>query len=165
MATWPRRGSRIKMASRRRCLLPTSHGGSRAAHGFDRTREGSEDSLRGQSPKLKRWAWQGPNRVTADKLDIDRQHHILEAHGHVNSQFSIRLKNEDGKDGKTATSPKPAASVYTVVNAPDLVYSDETRLAFYQGGVELLRSGMTVTSHELRAYLKDSDSDSSLDKA
>ena len=115
--------------------------------------------------KTQAMAWQGPNRVTADKLDIDRQHHILEAHGHVNSQFFDKAKNEDGKDGKTATSPKPAASVYTVVNAPDLVYSDETRLAFYQGGVELLRSGMTVTSHELRAYLKDSDSDSSLDKA
>jgi lipopolysaccharide export system protein LptA len=45
------------------------------------------------------------------------------------------------------------------------VYSDETRLAFYQSGVELHRPGMTVVSHELRAYLKDSDADSSLEKA
>jgi lipopolysaccharide export system protein LptA len=46
------------------------------------------------------------------------------------------------------------------------VYSDETRLALYQGGVELRRPpDMLVTSQELRAYLKDSDSDSSLEKA
>jgi lipopolysaccharide export system protein LptA len=110
-------------------------------------------------------AWQGANRVSADKLDIDRQRHVLEAHGNVMSQFVDKAKSENGKDGKTATSPKPGASVYTVVKAPDLVYSDETRLAFYQGGVELQRPGMTVVSHELRAYLKDSDSDSSLDRA
>jgi lipopolysaccharide export system protein LptA len=115
-------------------------------------------------------AWQGANRVSADKLDIDRQRHVLEAHGGVTSQFidkakGDKAKSENGKDGKAATSPKPGASIYTVVKAPDLVYSDETRLAFYQGGVELQRPGMTVVSHELRAYLKDSDSDSSLDRA
>jgi lipopolysaccharide export system protein LptA len=115
-------------------------------------------------------AWQGANRVSADKLDIDRQRHVLEAHGNVTSQFvdkakDDKAKTENGKDGKAATSPKPGASVYTVVKSPDLVYSDETRLAFYQGGVELQRPGMTVVSRELRAYLKDSDSDSSLDRA
>jgi len=26
-------------------------------------------------------AWQGPNRVEADKLDIDRQRSVMEAHG------------------------------------------------------------------------------------
>jgi hypothetical protein len=52
------------------------------------------------------------------------------------------------------------------VKAPDLVYSDETRLAYYQGGVELHRlPDMTVTSRELKAYLNDSDSSSSLNKA
>jgi hypothetical protein len=113
-------------------------------------------------------AWQGANRVTADKLDIDRQRHILEAHGKVSSQFVDRAKNGEGKDGKTAANSKSGPPVFTMVTAPDLVYSDETRLAFYQGGVELKRlPDMTVTSRELRAYLKDSDSDSSssLDKA
>jgi lipopolysaccharide export system protein LptA len=115
-------------------------------------------------------AWQGANRVTADKLDIDRQRHVLEAHGKVMSQFidkpkGDKAKGDNAEDGKAATSAKPGASVYTVVTAPDLVYSDETRLAFYQGGVELHRPGMTVVSHELRAYLKDSDADSSLEKA
>ena len=130
-------------------------------------------------------AWQGANRVTADKLDIDRQRHILEADGNVLSQFvdkdkaKDKAKSDAGKDGKAAATSKAAetsktgAPAYTVVKSPHLVYSDETRLALYQGGVELRRppvgSGpdMTVTSRELRAYLKDSDSDSSssLDKA
>ena len=109
-------------------------------------------------------AWQGANRVTADKLDIDRQRHILEAHGNVTSQFV-------DKKSSAAANSKTGVPVFTVVKAPDLVYSDETRLAFYQGGVELRRllpapaPDMVVVSRELRAYLKDSDSDSSLDRA
>jgi lipopolysaccharide export system protein LptA len=116
-------------------------------------------------------AWQGANRVTADKLDIDRQRHILEADGNVSSQFVDKAKSSTGKDGagkdgKAATNSKPAVPVYTVVTAPHLVYSDETRLAVYQGGVELHRPpDMTVTSRELRAFLNDSDASSSLDKA
>jgi len=116
-------------------------------------------------------AWQGANRIEADKLDIDRQRHVLEADGNVNSQFVDKAKSGAGKDGagkdgKTAATSKPSAPVYTVVKAPHLLYSDETRLALYQGGVQLRRlPDMTVTSQELRAYLKDSDSDSSLDKA
>lgn len=118
-------------------------------------------------------AWQGENRVTANKLDIDRQRHILEADGKVRSEFvdrakvdkaqSDKAKSDDAK--KPAGNAKPAGPIYTVVVAPHLVYSDETRLAVYQGGVELTRPGMTVTSRELKAYLKDSDSDSSLEKA
>ncbi len=120
--------------------------------------------------KTQAMAWQGPNRVTADKLDIDRQRHVLEADGNVLSQFVDKAKGDKstagtGKDGKSASNSKSAAPVYTVVKSPHLLYSDETRLALYQGGVELKRPDMTVTSRELRAYLKDSDSDSSLDKA
>jgi lipopolysaccharide export system protein LptA len=129
--------------------------------------------------------WQGSNRVTADRLDIDRNRHVLEAHGHTVSQFVDKDKDKDdnAKDGqakgapakevktvavsgsKPATNSKAAASVYTVVTAPDLVYSDETRLAVYQGGVELQRPGMRVVSQILHAFLKDADSSSSLDKA
>jgi lipopolysaccharide export system protein LptA len=122
---------------------------------------------------------QGSNSVSADRLDIDRQRHVLEAHGSTLSQFVDKGK-DDSKDGKgqdakgqdtkaksakAATNSKPAASVYTVVKAPDLVYSDETRLAVYQGGVDLQRPDMRVASQELRAYLKDADASSSLDKA
>jgi len=52
-----------------------------------------------------------------------------------------------------------------VVRATDLVYTEETRLALYQGGVALTRPGLTVNSRELKAFLKPADSDSSLDKA
>jgi lipopolysaccharide export system protein LptA len=109
-------------------------------------------------------ALQGANRVTADKLDIDRQHHILEADGKVSSQLVDKKKTGAEKDDKAAANK--SGSVFTLVKSQHLVYSDETRLALYQGEVELKRlPDMTVTSHELRAYLKDSDSDSSLDKA
>ena len=32
-------------------------------------------------------AWQGANRVEAEKIDIDRQRHVMEANGKVVSQF------------------------------------------------------------------------------
>ena len=157
-------------------------------------------------------AWQGANRVEADRLDIDREKRVLEAHGKVVSQFVDKAKDEPAKNpssspaaakaserpanamssaspsaAKVAGSPavatssaspaaaKPAASqahptvapapVFTIVHAPDLVYTDETRLAYYKGGVALERPDLTVNSQELRAFLNDSSSDSSLEKA
>ena len=110
--------------------------------------------------------WQGANRVSADRVEIDRKKHVMEAHGNVISQFVDKAKDDQGKGSKAATGSAAAAStIYTRVKAPDLVYSDETRLAVYQGGVDLQRPGMKVDSKELRAYLKDSSSDSSLDHA
>lgn len=121
--------------------------------------------------------WQGSNRISADRLDIDRKSHVLAAHGNTLSQFVDKGKDANpSKDGKSAAVPAKSAtnsasqaSVYTVVKAPDLTYSDETRLAVYQGGpqgsVELQRPGMRVVAKTLHAYLKDADSSSSLDKA
>lgn len=109
-------------------------------------------------PEQQAVAWQGANRVQADRLDIDREKQKLEAHGKVVSQF-IDKKTEDGGP-KSGSGP-----VFTVVRAPDLVYDDNTRLAVYQGGAVMTRPGMTVTAREIRAYLNDSDADSSLDKA
>jgi lipopolysaccharide export system protein LptA len=151
------------MEARAQRMVSTGHGKDQKIH-----YEGKANS--------QAMAWQGANRVVADKLDIDRQHHILEAHGNVTSQFVDKAKVDnakndkakagDGKDGKTAANSKQTAPVFTVVKAPDLVYSDETRLAYYQGGVELHRlPDMTVTSRELKAYLNDADSNSSLNKA
>jgi lipopolysaccharide export system protein LptA len=97
-------------------------------------------------------AWQGSNRVTADRLDIDQQRHVMEAHGKVETQFV---------DKTSKSGPPP----FTIVRAQDLEYSTETRIARYTGGVRLERPGLTVDSRELRAFLKDSESDSSLDKA
>ena len=174
-------------------------------------------------------AWQGANRVQADRLDIDRDKQSFEAHGKVISQFVDKPKSDDdkskrnGSSGKTKSSssssksapvaaantptvpvrtvstgdPAPAQSssgkaatgrssspagssaapaakgpatnnapaVFTVVHAPDLVYSDETRMADYTGGAVLTRPGLNVVGKEIRAFLKPADEDSSLDKA
>ena len=55
--------------------------------------------------------------------------------------------------------------VCTNVRAPELVYSDEDKLAHYTGGVVLDRGATKVTSRELKAFLRDDNDDSSLDHA
>lgn len=116
------------------------------------------------TPQTKAVAWQGANRIEADRLEIDRKKGIMEAHGQVSSQFADKPKAEDPQAPKKSRPPAPP--VFTVVRAPDLVYTEETRVAVYTGGVALARPGLTVTGREITAYLKDSTSeDSSLDKA
>jgi lipopolysaccharide export system protein LptA len=124
-------------------------------------------------------AWQGANRVEADRIDIDRDGQVMEAHGKVISQFvdKDKAKSDDGAPAGSAppvakqVASKPTASkpvtapIFTVVRAPDMVYSEETRLVVYSGGAALKRPNMTVTGREIRAFLKDANSDSSLDKA
>ena len=109
-------------------------------------------------------AWQGANRVDADRIVIDRDRRVMEAHGTVVSQFADKSQEKNGEQ-KNSKAKAPAPPVFTVVRAPDLVYTEETRLAVYQGGVLLSRPGLTVNSHDLQAFLKPADSDSSLDKA
>lgn len=103
--------------------------------------------------------WQGANRIEADRIDIDRTQGQLEAHGHVETQFANRTKTPVSPGGK------PAPAVFTVVHAPDLAYSDLTREAHYQNGVQLERPGLTVNAQDLRAFLTDSTEETSLDKA
>lgn len=116
-------------------------------------------------------AWQGANRVDADRIEIDRERRVMEAHGKVISQFADKspdknqAKNQDKGPGKSAKAKAPAAPVFTVVRAPDLVYTEETRVAVYTGGTLLTRPGLTVNSRDLQAFLKPADADSSLDKA
>jgi lipopolysaccharide export system protein LptA len=100
-------------------------------------------------------AWQGANRVQADRLDIDRDKQVMEADGKVNSQFVDKSKD------KTKT---PVSPIFTVVQAPHMVYTEETRIAEYTGGVTLKRPDLTVTGQRVQAFLKDADEDSSLDK-
>lgn len=114
-------------------------------------------------------AWQGSNRVEADRLDIDRDAGIMEADGKVVSQFVDKDKDEKKSDGKTKVKAKPKAStatpIFTVVHAPHLTYTEDTRVAVYKGGVLLQRSNdLTVTAKEIKAFLNDADADSSLDK-
>jgi lipopolysaccharide export system protein LptA len=109
-------------------------------------------------------AWQGANRVNADKLDMDSEHHVMEADGNVVSQFVDKPKDEKPADGKTKAAPKSTAPlVTTVVRAGHMLYTDDSRTAFYKGGVALTRgTTLNVKSNELRAFFKDADS--SLDK-
>jgi lipopolysaccharide export system protein LptA len=118
-------------------------------------------------------AWQGANRIEADRLDIDRDQQRLEAHGRVVSQFQDKAKDDKAKAGDPkpnakakppAANTKPVSPVFTVVKAPDLVYTDDDRIAHYTGGVSLVRPDLTVVGKEIVAYLKDSSEDSSLDK-
>ncbi len=118
-------------------------------------------------------AWQGSNRVEADILDIDRDEGVMKADGHVVSQFVDKDKDDKKSDGKAPakaaakTKPKTpsAPPIFTVVHAPNLVYTEDTRIAVYSGGVLLQRSdNMTVTGKEIKAYLNEADADSSLNK-
>lgn len=106
-------------------------------------------------------AWQGANRVQADRLDIDRDEEVMKATGNVVSQFVDKAKT--GKDGKPLA--KAAAATFTVVRAPEMTYTEESRTAVYKGGVVMNRPSMIVKSRELTAFLKDQDADSSLEKA
>jgi len=112
-------------------------------------------------------AWQGANRVDADRIEIDRDRRMMEAHGKVVSQFADKSqdKNQEKNQNKNSKSKAPVAPLFTVVRATDLVYTEETRIAEYQGGVSLTRPSLTVNSKELKAFLKPADADSSLDKA
>ncbi len=105
-------------------------------------------------------AWQGANRIQADKLEIDRDEGVLKANGSVVTQLVDKGKKD--KNGK----PLPQqTAVFTIVRAPEMTYTEQERTAVYKGGVVLNRANLNVKSHELTAFLKDQDADSSLDKA
>ena len=107
-------------------------------------------------------AWQGANRVEADRIDFDRDADSMTATGSVVSQFVDKAQ----KDKEGTPVPKEKQSpVFTVVRAPSMVYTDDNRVAHYTGGAMLNRPNLVVKAREIKAFLKDSDSDSSLDKA
>jgi lipopolysaccharide export system protein LptA len=99
--------------------------------------------------------WQGANRLQGDKIYIDRDESKIEAHGHVTSQ--LLDKSDDSKEKTPARKTPPKAAVFTIVKAPEMVYTDTDRIAHYTGGVVLTRPGMTVQARELRAYLKEAE--------
>ncbi len=113
--------------------------------------------------------WQGPNRLQADRIDIDRDHEKLTAHGKVVSQFLDKSGDQKDPDPKTAAAKISVAKtpakrpVFTVIKAPDMTYVDSERVAYYTNGVILNRPGLDVQSHELHAYLKESKPGSSSD--
>jgi lipopolysaccharide export system protein LptA len=96
----------------------------------------------------------------------------MAADGKVVSYFVDKDKDKDKDnkktDGKTApkgnTKTSTTAPIFTVVRAPHLLYTEETRIAIYSGGVQLERPDLAVTAKEIKAYLNDANADSSLDR-
>ncbi len=119
--------------------------------------------------------WQGPNRTSADRIDIDRDAQALHAAGNVISELVDNKSNSSSQDKSATASINQRQSdagplpIYTIVRAPDVFYRDDIRVADYTGGVKLTREKMIVTAKELIAYLtpkSDNSSDqSSLDHA
>jgi lipopolysaccharide export system protein LptA len=102
--------------------------------------------------------WQGPNRIRADRIEIDREAGRLVATGAVQTQL---LEKE-----KAATASKAGAPpIFTNVKSTALVYTETDRLAYYTGGVTLTRPELLVKSLELRSYLSEAGADNSLEKA
>jgi lipopolysaccharide export system protein LptA len=85
--------------------------------------------------------WQGSNRITANRIRIERKTGRLHATGNVVTQL---LDKSDAK--KTQ-------SVFTVVRSPEFTYDDKARLAHYTGGASMNRAGTVVTAKEIRAWL------------
>jgi lipopolysaccharide export system protein LptA len=98
--------------------------------------------------------WQGANRVQADRIRIDRRSGRLEARGKVETQLLEK-----------ANAATKKAQIFTVVRSPELAYDDAQRLAHYSGGAVLNRGPLVVNARDIRAFLKQGDSDSSLDHA
>ncbi len=93
--------------------------------------------------------WQGANRLSADRIDIDRPKQILKANGQVVSQIL---------DQKASTQ---GTQVFTLVRAPELTYSDKDQFAHYRGGALMTRPGLQVKGQELRAYLSSNENSES----
>jgi lipopolysaccharide export system protein LptA len=101
--------------------------------------------------------WQGANRIQANDVVVDREKGTLVADGGVVTNLWEQPKEDEKKPA--------SAPILTVARAPHLVYTDQTRLAVYTGGVILNRQGTQVKSRELRAYLAEEGADSRLVKA
>ena len=106
--------------------------------------------------------WQGSNRIQASNIQVDREEEKLIAKGAVVSTFLDKPKEDNDKK---KTAKKPAQAVFTVVRAAEMIYTDEDKLSYYKGGVQLDRPNMKVTSKELRAFLKKDDNSTALEKA
>jgi lipopolysaccharide export system protein LptA len=97
--------------------------------------------------------WQGGNRIEAGWAEIDREKHSLAARDNV----VCRLVEEPA-----ASAPKKTP-VTTLIRAPQLFYTEETRTALFTGGVTMLRAGLQVTSSQLRGVFVVKDGKSQLD--
>lgn len=115
--------------------------------------------------------WQGANRLSANKIDVDRDSQSLYASGNVVSELvdNKSVQNDTTANGNSIASAASDPPIFTMIYAPELKYRDDTRIALYTGVVKLKREKMTVASTELQAFLtpktQDNDDQSSLDHA
>ena len=102
--------------------------------------------------------WQGANRLRADRIEIDRERKRLEARGQVTTQFLDRRR-------EPAAAGKGQPPSFIVINAAELVYTEEDRLAHYKGGVLLARRGLEVKAAEIRGLLAEAKAESQIEIA
>ncbi len=92
--------------------------------------------------------WQGADKVEAETITIDRKAQVLQASGKVFTQTRERPK---------AGAKAPVAQLFTLVRAPEMDYKDGEKVAYYRGGVSLVRGELKVKSEELRAWFTKDD--------
>jgi len=118
--------------------------------------------------------WQGANRIQGDRVEIDREKRTILAEGHVITQSREDPKDDDDdadppKDGATASATakktEPGPTIFTLVKAPHMAYTDADRVAHYSGGVFLNRAGLQVKAADLRSWLAEEGADNRLEKA
>jgi lipopolysaccharide transport protein LptA len=131
--------------------------------------------------------WQGGDRITAERTDIDRDKRTLSAAGGVVTQFLEKKQNDtetaggmnDDPETRRGSAPAlisaksqianpksapipgaqaPTAS-FVIVKSATMVYTDQDRLAHYTGAVTLNRPGLQVKADDLRAILTESKKD------
>ncbi len=103
--------------------------------------------------------WQGANRIQAERIEIDRKGRRLSASGGVRTQFVDAP--QAGPKASKAKGPPPLV----VVEASELDYAEQDRLARYQGGARLVRLALEVKAREIRASLQNAGGSSSLERA
>ena len=81
-------------------------------------------------------------------ITIDRKAQVMQANGKVFTQTRERPK---------ANAKKPVGQMFTLVRAPEMEYKDGEKVAYYKGGVSLIRGDLKVTSQELRAWFSKDD--------
>ena len=108
--------------------------------------------------------WQGPNRIEAEHIVIERQAGKLSAERGVRSLFQTQARPLP-KEASSAREPLnrsskpepieqgPSERPVIVVSADSMHYDEETQTALYTGSATLVRGGLTVHSDEIEALI------------
>lgn len=91
--------------------------------------------------------WQAETRLEARRVRIDRQQQLLEAEGAVVAE----VPDERGAGAGAEQSGGKKTWGFTVIRAPAMVYTGQTKVAVFSGGTGLERQALRVKSSQLRA--------------